>query len=96
MIKTYTNKGEGHRYTRLLCVEMLFNTWYAYAYADDLYSAPAPHQNILGIHDHKGELTVTWSIEPDESMKHTFERIWELLGESKDSVYHEIKPYTNA
>lgn len=94
MIKTYTNEGEGHRYTRLLCVEMLFNTWYAYAYADDLYTTHDYHQSIIGIHDHKGALIVTWKTKPDESMKHAFEHIWEMLGELKENVTHEIE--TNA
>lgn len=96
MIKTYTNEGETHRYTKLLCVEMIFNTWYAYAYADDLYSDPTPHEAITSIHDHEGELIITWNQQPSRSMQHTFECIWELLGELRDNVTHKIEQSTNA
>jgi len=50
------------------------------------------HQNIpiTDLHDHKGELTVTWREIPNEFEKELINNAWELQNELKDNIIHDI------
>lgn len=48
-------------------------------------------KTIYRIHDHKGDLTVTWKTEPSEIQKRIIELAWENEGESSSNVVHEIQ-----
>lgn len=43
---------------------------------------------ILSLHDHEGNLVVTWAKEPTAFDKERIEKIWSLEGEP--SVWHEL------
>ena len=48
-----------------------------------------------GLHDHKGNLTVTWKKHPTNTEKEHFETAWEAQNELAENVEHIIKKYNN-
>jgi hypothetical protein len=49
--------------------------------------------DILGLHDHKGELTVMWNNQPTNQEKKYLEIAWEQQNESGENVVHDMKEY---
>jgi hypothetical protein len=45
---------------------------------------------LIGLHDHKGVLTATYSEAPSEDFKRTVEEAWQNEGESADQVEHVV------
>ena len=47
--------------------------------------------NIVGLHDHKGILEASWSLEPLDEYKKVVGLIWQAIGnELEESVSHEV------
>ncbi len=46
---------------------------------------------IISLHDHKGQLTVIWNNEPNEEQKIIIKQIWELQNEDGENVVHETE-----
>ncbi len=46
---------------------------------------------LMGLHDHKGTLIVTWHVAPSAPEKTYFARAWRsLVGDRSDNVAHEV------
>ena len=46
---------------------------------------------IISLHDHKGDLTVTWTDNPTDEQKHIIELLWELQNELRENVVHKLE-----
>jgi hypothetical protein len=54
------------------------------------YQTKIPKLNFHRLHDHKGELTVSWSQQPSEEEKNIIGDAWEEQNELRENVIHEI------
>ena len=72
--------SEPYRITRLEKVVQILNLS---TYFED--------NGIVGLNDHKGLLTVTWSHDPTEYDKKMLGAIWGLMNEDSNNVDHEIE-----
>ncbi len=48
------------------------------------------NDNITALHDHKGQLTVTWGQTPTDIDKKMIGSIWSLMCENGDDIEHEF------
>ena len=66
---------------------------FVWGYAAALLDDERDSSGILRkLHDHKGQLTATWSDDPSESDRAAIEKAWWLAGhESTDGVEHVVK-----
>jgi len=46
---------------------------------------------MVSLHDHKGELSVTWTNEPTDEQKHILGLLWELQNELGENVVHQLE-----
>lgn len=53
-----------------------------------IYAENGSLEDIKGIHDHKGSLTVVWKKEPNASSREKFYRAWEECNELRENVTH--------
>lgn len=62
---------------------------YAQALADILNLGRLA-EKAASVYDHKGELQVTWFIEPVEMDKQVFKVAWAAIGDGTEEVVHEF------
>jgi len=72
-------------------LERLHEIWgYAYALSEKNESNSVI-ESVVGLHDHKGVLTVTWKNNPSDGQKAIFTSAWgSALGDCADNVEHEV------
>ena len=46
---------------------------------------------IISLHDHKGELSITWNNEPTDEQKSITGQIWQLQNELGENVVHKLE-----
>jgi hypothetical protein len=79
-----SGQNEPFRINRLEKVSKIYNIQIADSNDQEL-------SEILSLHDHKGELTVTWTNEPTDEQKHIIGLIWELQNELGENVVHKLE-----
>ena len=56
---------------------------------EDLNEQELP--KIISLHDHKGDLTVTWTDKPTDEQKHIIGLLWELQNELRENIVHQLE-----
>ena len=84
-IELTSYEGPGSRISRLERV-----IGYVQALAD-YYGNKEILNKVSKLHDHKGNMTVTWNTQPTDGEKEMFVKAWESrIGDGADNVEHEI------
>ena len=58
----------------------------------DHYGNPGLLEKVAAMHDHKGQLTVTWRKPPTQGEKEFFAQAWRsTIGDGSDDVVHKVE-----